>query len=174
MEANDEAQLGSVMVRRIQPDDWPVYREMSIEFVETCPTAILGNPAYMRAHPESVWKERVAVCSNNAAHAVFLAFQGGLPVGFATVKLFGEQQRAHLTHLWVQPAQQRRDLGTTLLRQALQFAQDGGCRNVMLWVTEDNDAATGLYERHGFRPSGNNRYLRGDHGPVQVELELLL
>jgi ribosomal protein S18 acetylase RimI-like enzyme len=174
MDHEDETQSGGVAVRRIEPGDWSAYREMSIEFVETCPTAILGNPTYMRAHAEGVWKDRAAACGSSVTEATFLALRNSLAVGFATVKLFGEQQRAHLTHLWVQPTQRRRGLGTTLLRQALQFAQDGGCRNVMLWVTEDNDAATGPYERHGFRPSGNNRYLRGDHGPVQVELELLL
>ena len=174
MEGQLKTQVQSVVVRRIQPDEWQAYREMSIEFVETCPTAILGNPAYMRAHAESVWKERAAVCSSSATEATFLAFGGGLPVGIATVKLFGEQQRAHVTHLWVRPDQRRCGFGATLLRNALQFAEEAGCTTAMLWVTEDNRAATELYAQHGFRPNSKTRYLRDDHGPIQVEMEFEL
>ena len=52
-EAEDETQLGGAAVRRIRPDDWPAYREMSIEFVETYPTAILGIKFTVRISPFS-------------------------------------------------------------------------------------------------------------------------
>lgn len=171
MDDEDETESGGVAVRRIQPEDWEIYREMSIEFVESCPTAILGNPAYLRAHAESVWKERAVVCAGSPTQAAFLGYCGELPVGFATVKLFREHLRAHLTHLWVRAEQRRGGIGSKLLRQALAFAEVAGCTNAMLWVTEDNRAATELYARYGFRPTGNARYLRGDQGPIQVELE---
>jgi ribosomal protein S18 acetylase RimI-like enzyme len=54
---------------------------------------------------------------------------------------------ARVEHLYVDPAHQRRQIGTTLLRHA-QAARPAG---LDLWVFQRNTAAIAFYERHGFR-----------------------
>ena len=55
---------------------------------------------------------------------------------------------AHIDQLFVDPAYQRRGLGTLLLRTAL----DRGLRPATLHVFAENAPARALYDRFGFRP----------------------
>jgi ribosomal protein S18 acetylase RimI-like enzyme len=70
-----------------------------------------------------------------------VALQNGHVVGFIAL---GE---ARVEHLYVEPAHQRRQIGTALLRHA-QAARPAG---LDLWVFQRNTAAIAFYERHGFR-----------------------
>jgi ribosomal protein S18 acetylase RimI-like enzyme len=70
-----------------------------------------------------------------------VALQDGRVVGFIAL---GE---ARVEHLYVDPAHQRRQIGTALLRHA-QAARPAG---LDLWVFQRNTGAIAFYERHGFR-----------------------
>lgn len=61
-------------------------------------------------------------------------------------------------NLYVLPREQRKGYGTRLLQFAMQH-----CTGVpTLWVLSNNRAAIQLYEKHGFRATGNQKTLRDD------------
>jgi ribosomal-protein-alanine N-acetyltransferase len=73
-------------------------------------------------------------------------------VGYAGLAVFGAE--AHVLVLGVRADQQRRGIGTALLRDLLATAADRGAGTVLLDVRVDNPAAQRLYARHGFVPTG--------------------
>jgi ribosomal protein S18 acetylase RimI-like enzyme len=71
---------------------------------------------------------------------VWVAEKDGHVVGF--VGLGGDSVR----HLWVQPEEQSRGVGTALLELAKGLRPEG----LQLWVFQRNVGARRFYERHGF------------------------
>ena len=72
---------------------------------------------------------------------IFVDEEDGAVFGFSGV-LEGE-----LTHLYVDPAEQNRGVGSRLLGHAKTVSPAG----LYLWVFQKNDGARRFYERHGFR-----------------------
>jgi len=59
--------------------------------------------------------------------------------------------------VWVEPALRGHGLGGRLVDAIVEWAVARGAERVQLWVTEDNDAARMLYERHGFVCTGERK-----------------
>ena len=65
--------------------------------------------------------------------------------------------------MWVEPASRGHGLASRILERLLEHADEQG-RSVLLHVTEGNDTARSLYERHGFTATGEVQPLRdGSH-----------
>ena len=69
--------------------------------------------------------------------------------------------RDELSHIYVDPEQQGRGIGTTLLDHAKALRPD----RLELWVFQKNEGARRFYERHGFR------LLRRTDGAGNIEKE---
>ena len=80
---------------------------------------------------------------------------GGAVVGYGGVMLVGED--AHVTTIAVDPAWQRRQIGTRLLLQLTRAAIERGARNLTLEVRVSNRGAQELYRGFGFAPVGVRR-----------------
>jgi GNAT superfamily N-acetyltransferase len=74
-------------------------------------------------------------------HEVWVAEEDGRIVGFAGLR------PGLLEHLYVDPAEQNRGIGTSLLDHVKGLLPDG----FELWVFQKNEAARRFYERHGAR-----------------------
>lgn len=72
---------------------------------------------------------------------------GGIMVG----------ETAQVLTIGVDPAHQRRGLGTRLLEDLVAIAVARGAAEVLLEVRASDDVAQRLYLRHGFRPIGRRR-----------------
>ena len=69
----------------------------------------------------------------------------GKPVGIVSVR------GSLIENLYVLPDEQNRGYGTQLLLFAVRQCAD----TPTLWILSTNERARRLYERHGFRPTGN-------------------
>ena len=101
---------------------------------------------YVPAIPE----EHVALIAENllSQHEdVWLAEEGGSPVGFLAIRRSRTEGWEVLEKLYVDPDAQSRGVGTLLLDQAKALRPDG----LHLWVFQRNTGAIRFYERHGFR-----------------------
>ena len=83
-----------------------------------------------------------------------IAEGGGGPAGFSLVRAVADE--AELLLLAVDPAEQRRGIGQTLLEHFIRTARSQGARKLHLEV-RDGNSAIGLYLSAGFLPAGRRR-----------------
>ncbi len=57
---------------------------------------------------------------------------------------------ALLEDMVVSPSARRRGVGSNLVRHAIEFVREKGCRRITLLTDEDNKSAQRFYKRHGF------------------------
>ena len=77
------------------------------------------------------------------------------PVGFALALALGEE--AEIVSLGVLPEHRRRGIGSALLDAICGEARSRGTARVVLEMASDNEAASELYARRGFRVVGLRR-----------------
>jgi GNAT superfamily N-acetyltransferase len=93
--------------------------------------------------------------------AVYLLTDAGGPVGIVSV--FDDL----IADLYVLPEKQGKGYGTVLLQFAVEH-----CRGMpVLWILSSNTAARRLYERYGFRLTGNKKPLRSDLAELEMVLD---
>lgn len=159
----------SPAIRRIRESDTESYVAMRIAFVEQCPTAIGGDPSYMRTVPMTRWHSLVCELATSDLCAAFLALSGGEAVGFVNVSANTETKEAEITHLWVAPDFRRLGAGRDLLSAALRAGKCFPVTSASLWVTANNRSARRFYESEGMHPTGEGRPLRPDSPLKQVK-----
>lgn len=81
---------------------------------------------------------------------------------------------AALTALWVDPRFRSQGVGTALVEAVLDWAKGEGFSQVLLWVTEMNQKAERLYERHGFARSGRVIEVRPREPALEYEMTKVL
>lgn len=87
-----------------------------------------------------------AKCSNGA---VFLLFKKNILVGLATIYKFNKTVAA-LGLLAIKPSEQKKGLGTFLLKYVLEVAKLTGVEEIRAKVIKENDKAISFYKKYGF------------------------
>ena len=77
---------------------------------------------------------------------------------------------AALTALWVDPGFRSQGVGKALVEAVVDWATSKGFTQVLLWVTEMNDKAQRLYERHGFARTGRVIEVRAREPALECEM----
>ena len=77
---------------------------------------------------------------------------------------------AAITAMWVDPRFRRRGIGDLLIKHVLEWARNQGYTEVVLWVAEQNDDAERLYERNGFRRTGDVSEVRPNESRLEYEM----
>ncbi len=90
-------------------------------------------------------------------------------VGFMGVWYMVDQ--LHLVTIAVDPAQQRRGIGTRLLLEVFDLAMEAELNEIVLEVRVSNDRARAMYEAFGFRKAGELKdYYQDNHETAIVML----
>jgi GNAT superfamily N-acetyltransferase len=97
---------------------------------------------------------------SNGAFAGAIAIDGSQPEG------------ARLRWFIVQPELQGTGIGTTLIREALDFCKAAGHKKVFLWTFKGLDAARALYERVGFALSEEHEVTQWGQTITEQKFEL--
>jgi pimeloyl-ACP methyl ester carboxylesterase/ribosomal protein S18 acetylase RimI-like enzyme len=158
--------------RQVGAADWEALRELRLRALADAPEAFASTLEAEAAFPAEIWRRRA---EGGPASASFLAREGGADVGLASI--FAEPDapgRMHLVSMWVDPRHRRRGVGRALADQALRWAAEGQAREVVLWVVDQNAAARALYERIGFRSTGERQPLPSNPALTESLLRLNL
>jgi ribosomal protein S18 acetylase RimI-like enzyme len=103
------------------------------------------------------------------------ARRDGADVGLAGV--FAEPDppgRMHLISMWVDPRHRRQGVARALVDLVIGWAAERQASEVVLWVADHNDAARRLYERLGFRPTGESQPLPSNPARSESRMRLPL
>lgn len=136
----------TVVIRRAEPEDaarlaplFDTYRRYYGQSGD-----IEGAEAYLQ--------ERLA---QGESVVYYVPDNDGTPLGFTQLypafSSLGMRREWILNDLFVVPEARRRGFATALLNSARDFAAETGAQGMMLETHPDNEAARGLYERHGWQ-----------------------
>ena len=120
-----------------------------------------------QAFTDDVWRERAqrGACGDNVT---FVAEHGGRWLGLATGLArdpdVPDDPRPELVGMFVSREARGQGVGAALVDAVVQWARARRASGLTLWVTATNAPALALYERCGFRRTGECRPL--DHSPA--------
>jgi GNAT superfamily N-acetyltransferase len=159
-------------VRQAQASDWEALRQLRLAALADAPDAFASTLEAEVAFPVKVWRQRA---DGGPASANFIAREGGVDVGLAAI--FAEPDAPgcmQLVSMWVDPRYRRRGVARGRVDQATRWAAERQAREVSLWVADHNTPARGLYERIGFRPTGECQPLPSNPARTESRLRLPL
>ena len=144
------------MVRETATDDWPALRQIRLAALQDAPDAFASTYAREETLDEAAWRARISRGGSFLAYVQEISASEpvGLVGGHET-----EPGTVGLISMWVRPQARGHGVGEALIAAVLDWAQARHARSVHLWVTETNKAARRLYERCGFKPTGERQPL---------------
>ncbi|MBZ5645148.1 MAG: ribosomal protein S18-alanine N-acetyltransferase [Acidobacteriia bacterium] len=116
------------------------------------PSDVTSLLSILQESPEaSLWTES-GILEFAALGMALVAEQNGAVAGFLIGRAAADE--FEILNMAVARAWRRRGIAGLLVTEALRRARTSGARRAHLEVRASNRAAIGLYERHGFAPSG--------------------
>jgi ribosomal protein S18 acetylase RimI-like enzyme len=147
-----------ITVAVANPTDWKLLREIRLRALADSPRAFGSTLAAEQAYGEEHWRNRAA------EGRTFFARAGDLAVGL--VAYYPEEGRPpterQLVSMWVAPQARGSGLATDLVEAVKSAARADGAQVLTLFVTDGNDRARAVYERLGFRATGERQELPSD------------
>jgi ribosomal protein S18 acetylase RimI-like enzyme len=164
--------LHGMEVRQIGAADWEALRRLRLRALADAPGAFASTLEAELAFGDDIWRQRAG---KDPAAATFIASESGDDIGLA--RIFAEPDppgRTHLVSMWVDPGHRRRGVARALIDRAIGWATEYQAEEVILWVADQNAAARRLYERAGFRPTGERQPLPSDPAITESRMRLPL
>lgn len=145
-------------VRRAHPEEWQKVRDLRLRALRDEPHAFSATYSSEADEPEEKWRSWLA------DFAVFVAGDwAGMTAAFLV-----DDGSARLIAMYVATEARGGGYGRALVTAVEEWAREQGAPRVVLWVKPDNDEARTLYERSGFRATGELR----EDGAAYFALEL--
>lgn len=164
-----------MVVRRVRADEATAWRELRLRALREDPDAFASLYEEALALPAEAWTARVARLAEGNGQVMFVAEEDGRLLGMAGAFLDTEDSDLpHLISMWVAPEARGRGAGKRLVDAVAGWARDGGFASIRLFVVRGNATAARLYERCGFRLTGNTIRLARDPSVVDEEMRLQL
>jgi len=144
-----------VTIRPVRDDEWSRWRETRLRMLRDDADFFSTRYDDMVREPDQMWRDWVGEAATGAQKALFVADEDGdwLCVVGAFVRV--NPLEVQLISMWVDPQARGRGVARDLIRAVARWAQERGSERVVLFVQEANEPAQHLYERAGFRRTGD-------------------
>lgn len=145
-----------VLVRNVDPEDWPILRDIRLEALRNAPDAFGSSYAEEVPFQQADWLRRISGRSTFFAYVPEISsvepagLAGGYPEQPGVIELVS---------MWVRPQARGHRVGEALVTAVADWAKRAEATTLHLWVTEANQSARRLYERCGFTPTGERQPL---------------
>lgn len=134
-------------LRRLLPEDAPIYRAIRREALVSHPGAFVSTVAYLDGLTDAALSERLE------SMPTFVGFEGERPVALMGYFRDGAEALRHrvtLINVYVAPEARGTEIGERLFDVLVDDARANGALQIELGVTVDNTPAIRFYERLGF------------------------
>ena len=147
-------------IRELSPDEWEIWRRLRLDALAEAPYAFGSRLADWQGENdrEERWRSRLGIPGSFNVVAVL----DDQPVGMASGVPTTDDSVIELISMWVAPAARGRGVGDALVQEVEQWGTGTGAQVVRLCVAEGNRAASELYQRNGFRFTGDLGDLMAD------------
>lgn len=157
----------AVTIRRAEPDDWQVCRDIRLRALREEPQAYESTLDAERHLSDQQWRDRLTRAST------FLAVDHEKVVGTA-VGLLSDDGDMLIVAMYVAADARGRGIAAQLIDEIGKMAVLQGSRRLVLDVADGNAAAERSYSRYGFLPTGQRVPLRRDRSVFQTRLAYVL
>jgi ribosomal protein S18 acetylase RimI-like enzyme len=144
-----------VRVRRARLDDAPVIAEVHVRTWQDAYEHVFGAERLTGVTVEQrlpMWRQ---ILQSAEQTALVAEDEDGYVIGWCTVgPSRDEDADGELWGIYVLSGAWGSGAGTALMAAGVEALRESGCRDVILWVLEDNPRARRFYEREGWRPDG--------------------
>lgn len=156
-----------MQVEQLSGEQWADLRTLRLAALADEPEAFWATLAEEAAFDESRWRAFVTgvVWFVIRQDGRIVGGAGGVPTADGEPELIG---------MWVAPDARGRGFGAGLVAAVCDWARGIGASTVGLWIVQGNGPARALYERCGFRPTGERAVLPAPRVGVEQRLELTL
>lgn len=152
----------------VSPEDWRIWRRLRLGALAESPHAFAARLIDWQGENdvEERWRGRLTIPGSFNV----IAMIDGQPIGMASAVPAIDDDVIEVWSMWVAPTARGRGAGDALLRELQRWGTGIGAHTMRLRVAETNDAASELYQRNGFRHTGE----LGDLMPDGVGRELVM
>ena len=165
--------MDRVEIRRLEPGDWEVFRDLRVAALSDAPHAFGSTLDGEQRLGEADWRAKLASRAQFVAgDAARDAARDDTPIG--TVGAYREGDVMELISMWVDPRRRGHGIATALVDRVIVHARSLGCSEVRLWVAEGNTVAERLYRRCGFAWTGAVQRIRPDEPRSEAEMVRVL
>lgn len=157
----------------VQRRDWQDYRDIRLAALKDAPSAFASTWQEEASLAAVRWIERAQRSEDGHLGTIVMAADDADRwVGLAGGYRPGDRGAdAELISMWVAPDRRGQEIGPELVRAVLAWAESHRADSVGLWVNAANWPAIRLYEKAGFRGTGEVDNLPSD--PAQQEIRML-
>lgn len=148
-------------IRTFAPHEWDTYRDLRLRALADSPDAFGGTLADAQDQPNVEWSRRLASGADSRTNMPLVAEVRGELIGLAWGRIdTSNPDVAALYQMWVAPSYRGLGAGQMLLEAVIAWAKTQNASYLDLAVTCGDRPARRLYERAGFKPSGEPHSLR--------------
>ena len=149
-----------VEIRGLSPDDWEIWRILRLAALAEAPYAFGSLLADWqgRNDREDRWRSRLSIPGSFNVVAEIDDQPVGMASGVPTI----EDSVVELISMWIAPTARGGGVGDALVQELERWARSMDARILRLNVADGNRAAAGLYQRNGFRFTGEQGDLMAD------------
>jgi ribosomal protein S18 acetylase RimI-like enzyme len=159
-----------VVIRPVRPDEWRRWREVRLRMLRNDADFFSTRYDDMVREPESTWRDWVAGAATGEEKTLFVAEEDGRWLGVVGAFARVDPLEVQLISMWVDPAARGRGIAQRLIKAVAGWALGRGSNRVVLFVQEANAPAQALYERAGFRPTGDHAPAAGGRSAFKLVL----
>jgi GNAT superfamily N-acetyltransferase len=150
----------TITLRRADPDDWRIYRELRLRALREEPQAYASRLERELQLTDQQWRDRLGRA------VTVLAFREEELVGTATGIWQGDGDMM-IVAMYAVPHARGRGLAVRLIDEIAEAAMAGGGRQLLLDLAEGNAAAERSYRRYGFVPTGRSTPMERDRSIME-------
>ena len=145
----------SVGIRPVRADEWRRWRGTRLRMLRDDADFFSTRYDDMVREPDQVWRDWVADAAAGDQKTLLVAEEDGHWLGVVGAFARVNPLEVQLISMWVDPTARGRGVARDLIRAVAGWTAGRGSTRVVLFVQEANEPAQQLYERAGFRPTGD-------------------